>query len=160
MRLRDGEPVEEISLEEARLIVAKHGLPLPELGEYKGERNAEGQRHGRGTCRFADGGVYEGEYKSGMQEGRGTYRDADGFMYDGEYKTGMQEGLGTYQNPDGAVGVCLWKAGDPVGVGVEWSADRQTAERFFNGDEKVEAISLEEARRVAAEHGLPLPDGV
>ena len=60
-RLRDGEIVDPISLEEARRVVAEHGLPLPEIGEYEGERNAEGQRHGRGTCRFADGGVYEGE---------------------------------------------------------------------------------------------------
>ena len=48
-----------------------------EIGEYEGERNAEGQRHGRGTCRFADGEVYDGEYKEGMQSGRGT-RYADG----------------------------------------------------------------------------------
>ena len=65
-------PVEEISLEEARRVAAEHGLPLPEIGEYEGERNAEGQRHGRGTCRFVDGGVYEGEYKEGLQDGRGT----------------------------------------------------------------------------------------
>ena len=29
-RLRDGKFVEEISLEEARRVVAEHGLPLPE----------------------------------------------------------------------------------------------------------------------------------
>ena len=39
----------------------------------------------------------------------------------------------------------------------KWSADRQTAVRLLDGQE-VEKISLEEARRVAAEHGLPLPE--
>ena len=127
--------MEEISLEEARRVAAEHGLPLPEIGEYEGERNAEGQRHGRGTCRFADGGVYEGEYKDGMQDGRGTYRKADG---------------------DVAVG--FYKAGDPVGEGVMWSADGQTAWRMRDGEE-VEKILLEEARATVARLGLPLPEG-
>ena len=30
LRTRDGDPVEEISLEEARRVAAEHGLPLPE----------------------------------------------------------------------------------------------------------------------------------
>ena len=46
-----------------------------------------------------------------------------------------------------------------VGEGVKWSADRQTAVRLLDGQDQ-EEISLEEARRVAAEHGLPLPEGV
>ena len=71
--------MEEISAEEARRVVAEHGLPLPEI-EYKGERNAEGQRHGHGTCRFADGGVYEGDVFEGgsSKRGCGTFRYASG----------------------------------------------------------------------------------
>lgn len=29
---------------------------------YDGERNAEGQRHGRGTCVYPNGDTYEGEW--------------------------------------------------------------------------------------------------
>ena len=34
---------------------AEHGLPLPEIGEYEGERNAEGQREGQAFAGFANG---------------------------------------------------------------------------------------------------------
>lgn len=30
---------------------------------YEGERNAEGQRHGRGTCVYMNGDTYEGEWQ-------------------------------------------------------------------------------------------------
>ena len=80
--------------EEARHVAAEHGLPLPEIGEYEGERNAEGQRHGRGTCRFADGGVCGllKASKGGRRRGRGTYRHASGNVYEGEFKAGKPGG--------------------------------------------------------------------
>ena len=37
---------------------------------YEGERNAAGQREGYGTMRWADGDVYEGQWKGGEPEGR------------------------------------------------------------------------------------------
>ena len=63
-RMRDGEAVEgDLARGGASQGRGTLGLPLPEIGEYEGERNAEGPRQGRGTYRFANGGVYEGEYK-------------------------------------------------------------------------------------------------
>ena len=50
-------------------------------GEYEGEYNAAGEREGRGVYRYADGDVYEGEYKAGKKEGRGVYRWANGNVY-------------------------------------------------------------------------------
>ena len=47
-------------------------------GEYVGERNAAGQCEGRGKYVFADGAVYEGEFKAGKAEGRGKHLTADG----------------------------------------------------------------------------------
>ena len=52
--------------------------------EYEGERNAAGEREGRGVERYADGDVYDGEWKAGEREGRGVYRWADGRVYEGE----------------------------------------------------------------------------
>ena len=43
-----------------------------------------------------------------------------------------------------------------VGEGVRWAADGQTAVRLQDGD-PVEAISLEEARRLVERLGLPMP---
>ena len=58
---------------------------------YDGERNAAGQMHGRGVCRFASGAVYEGDYKDdkrhGRRHGRGVYRYADGSIrHDGQWE--------------------------------------------------------------------------
>ena len=45
-----------------------------------------------------------------------------------------------------------------VGEGARWSADRQSAWRLRDG-KGVESISLEEAARIAAALGLPVPRG-
>ena len=122
---------------------------------YEGEWKA-GKPEGRGTFRFASGNVYEGEFKAGKMEGRGTYRYADGNVYEGEYKAGKKEGRGTYRYADGKAKVGCYKAGARVGEGAKWSADRQTAWRLRDG-EVVEEISLEEAREIAAKVGEPVP---
>jgi hypothetical protein len=125
-------------------------------GEYAGEYNAAGQREGRGTYTFANGNVYEGEWKAGKKEGRGTYTYADGAVYEGEYKAGEMEGRGTYTYADGRAETGRYAAGADVGEGARWSADRQQAWRLRDG-QPVESISLAEAARIAAALGLPVP---
>ena len=146
--------MEEISAAEARRVSAEHGLTVPEIGEYEGERNAEGKRHGRGTCRYADGIVYDGAWKAGQMEGFGTYRGGYGDAYEGQWKGDTQTGFGTYRFADGSVDVGFWMADTEMGEGVRWSADGRTAWRLRDGEEE-EEISLEEARRVAEKYGLP-----
>ena len=80
-------------------------------GTYDGARNAAGEKEGFGTFRFANGDVYEGEWKAGQREGRGTFRFADSAVYEGEYKADKKEGRGTYRYADGAVYEGEWKAG-------------------------------------------------
>ena len=112
-------------------------------GEYVGERNAAGQREGRGKkvladgdvyegeCkademegrRYASGAVYEGEYKAGMREGRGIVRSASGNVYEGEYKAGMREGRGIFRYASGAVYEGEFKADKMEGRGIFRSAD-------------------------------------
>ena len=70
---------------------------------YEGERNAAGQMEGHGTKRWADGEVYEGQWKGGMREGRGTYRHANGDVYEGQFKANKKEGRGTYRFVNGDV---------------------------------------------------------
>merc|ERR1719424_2381538 len=77
--------------------------------EYEGEYNAAGEREGRGVERYADGNVYDGEWKAdkkeglgvfrlasaaGEREGRGVVRYASGNVYEGEWKAGLPEGRG------------------------------------------------------------------
>ena len=181
-RARDGKPVEEISLEEARQAVAPLGLPLPaEFASdvYEGGYNAAGQREGWGTMRYAtgdvyegewkageregkgifrhaDGSVYEGVFKAGEREGKGIYRDADGDVYEGEFKAGDREGKGIFRHASGEVETGFYKANADVGEGVQWEPGGQEAWRLQDGEPE-DVISLEEARRTVARLGLPLP---
>ena len=91
-------------------------------GEYEGERNAAGEEEGRGTYRYANGAVYEGEWKAGKQEGRGKFRWDDGDEYEGEFKADQIEGHGTYRFANGDVYEGEWMAGKQEGRGTKWSA--------------------------------------
>jgi hypothetical protein len=42
--------------------------------------------HGKGTFRYLNGDVYNGEWNEGKKNGRGTLIWADGDVYDGEWK--------------------------------------------------------------------------
>ena len=42
-------------------------MPLQEL-------NKDGKREGRGTCKFASGESYEGEWSHGKMDGRGCFK--------------------------------------------------------------------------------------
>ncbi len=201
-RLRDGEKVGVISIDEARRVAEESGLvdgiagihdfewcfvvpPIEEVkGDvYYGEYNAAGEYEGRGTYRWAKGGVYEGDYKAGKAEGVGIYtgpdgsseyvgqwkanqrdgfgkgRDPEGNAYEGGYKADSFDGNGTLRNADGSVFVGFHFKGNAVGEGVAWLADGQTALRMRDG-KRVEQISLEEARRICVERGFkhPFPD--
>lgn len=62
-----------------------------------------GQAHGRGTWRWDDGNLYEGEWKYGKKEGRGVFRWPAGDVYEGEWKDDKHEGLGMFRWASGSV---------------------------------------------------------
>ena len=66
------------------------------------------------------------------------------------------EGKGTFHFADGDVDVVCFKGGVPVGEVARWSADRTTAWRLCDG-KRGESISLEEAKQIADQVGLPVP---
>ena len=105
---------------------------------------------------FADGTVYDGEYKAGRKEGCGVFRFDNGNVYDGEWKADKMEGRGFMRFADGYVDAVCLKQNEPVGEGVKWMADGRRAARLRDG-EGVEMISLEEARQTVERLGLPLP---
>ena len=105
-------------------------------GEYVGERNAAGEMEGHGTKRYADGSVYEGEWKANHKAGRGMMRGADGNVYEGEYKDGQREGRGIYQYPSGAVYDGQWKAGKMDGHGTYHFANGNVYEGEYRADKK------------------------
>ncbi|XP_009996531.1 PREDICTED: radial spoke head 1 homolog [Chaetura pelagica] len=70
--------------------------------EYEGERNEEGERHGRGRARLPNGDTYEGEYEHGLRSGQGTYRFKNGAFYTGGYLQNKKHGHGVFFYPDGS----------------------------------------------------------
>ena len=101
-------------------------------GEYVGERNAAGQR----KYVFADGNVYEGEWKADKKEGRGIYRHADGNVYEGECKADKPEGRIIYRSADGDVYEGEWKANKQEGRGISRYASGGVYEGEFKADKK------------------------
>uniref|UniRef100_A0A8D0F5R5 Radial spoke head component 1 n=1 Tax=Strix occidentalis caurina TaxID=311401 RepID=A0A8D0F5R5_STROC len=73
-----------------------------DFGEYDGERNSEGERHGHGKARLPNGDTYDGEYKHGFRSGRGTYRFRNGAYYTGQYLQNKKHGQGIFFYPDGS----------------------------------------------------------
>ncbi|XP_069709880.1 radial spoke head 1 homolog [Phaenicophaeus curvirostris] len=76
--------------------------------EYEGERNAEGERHGRGKAHLPNGDTYDGEYECGLRSGQGTYRFMNGARYIGGYLQNKKHGQGTFYYPDGSVYEGSW----------------------------------------------------
>lgn len=60
---------------------------------YKGQFNADGKRHGKGTW-SSDNGMYEGQWVNDHQHGQGKQTWADGRVYTGQFMEGKFEGHG------------------------------------------------------------------
>jgi hypothetical protein len=122
---------------------------------YDGEWH-DGKFNGKGKLTMEKGKVYEGEFRNGKEHGRGTVTYPSKDRFDGEFRAGKRDGIGAAYPNDGTVKIGRFKGGNDVGDGVGWSADRQTADRFFNGKPQGE-MPLDEARELARTIGLPVP---
>jgi hypothetical protein len=92
----------------------------PKLG-YNGERNAAGQRHGKGTELFQNGNIYIGilnplmlnfntnayfilgEWENGKMCGNGILKFTTGNVYEGEWKENKMSGQGTLKYSNGNI---------------------------------------------------------
>ena len=54
-------------------------------GEYFGQLNGRGQKHGNGKMLYDNGNEYEGQWKNNKRDGEGTTKYASGNVYTGEY---------------------------------------------------------------------------
>lgn len=103
---------------------------------YEGERDAKGKPEGKGTLRFSEGTVYEGQWRGGKQDGYGTLRRASGEVYEGEYKNGQRTGRGKLRYPDGASYDGQWKQGAMEGEGTYTFTDGSTYSGEWKGGER------------------------
>lgn len=56
-------------------------------------------RHGEGTIRYDNGGVYEGPWKGGARQGKGREIFVSGAKYTGEFFGGLMNGFGVFDVP-------------------------------------------------------------
>jgi hypothetical protein len=79
---------------------------LPQLsGSYIGECK-KGLAHGDGIAQGVD--RYEGHFFKGLPDGKGIYKWANGSIYDGEWKSGLRDGEGKFVKGDSVV-AGFWK---------------------------------------------------
>ena len=139
-------------LEEARRIAAEHGLPVPEIGEYEGERNAEGRGTAGATAAMPMAACTKTSTRRGLQEGRGTISDASGAVFEAEYSP---EGRHV-RLADGSSEPSSYKAGDFRGRrGGAPTARRRAAARW-----RV-VLKISRRRRVVSRRSTvpsPLPE--
>lgn len=50
--------------------------------------------HGKGTYKWEDGRVYQGEYQFDKKHGRGIYQWPNGRVFEGTWVNGKREGIG------------------------------------------------------------------
>ncbi|KAI7790461.1 putative radial spoke head 1-like protein [Triplophysa rosa] len=72
------------------------------LGEYEGDRNETGERHGQGKSVLPNGDTYEGAYENGKRSSRGTYKFKNGARYIGEWYMNLKHGQGVFYYSDGS----------------------------------------------------------
>ena len=151
-----------------------HGAPhgkgtLTELwGDHCEGTWVNGEQHGEFVHSYATGGCYRGPIVRGLREGYGRFEYNSGDTFEGWYRRdrsliGVRHAAAT-----GEARVGRWQAGGllyppkMIGEGALWSADRNSAWRLVDGDQR-EPISLAEACVIAGSLRLepvppPLPE--
>ena len=85
--------------------------------------------------------------------GRGTYKWSDGHVYDGDWAGGKRHGLGRFNRPDNVILYGRYVNGHHKGEGVRWSADRMEAQLVVDGV-PMKSVSLTKAKEIATNLGF------
>ena len=84
-------------------------------GAYSGNvRASDMARHGKGKCIYANGAIYEGEWKNNLKHGMGEMQYPNGRMYTGEWKNNLKHGKGTYVFENGEKYTGIFCQGKPL----------------------------------------------
>lgn len=91
---------------------AKSVLLSTDDGQYEGERNDAGERHGQGKCVYVTGAVYEGQWEHGVRCGQGKYTNFVGdATYTGAFKDDCVHGHAVLTRVNGTTLTGEWAAG-------------------------------------------------
>ncbi|EDO39343.1 predicted protein [Nematostella vectensis] len=103
-------------------------LQNADIGEYEGDRNELGERHGQGKALHGNGDLYTGSYWNGKRHGKGTYIFRKGARYMGFYENNKKNGKGTFTYPDGSRYEGTWSDDERHGVGTYFYTNGDTYE--------------------------------
>lgn len=78
-------------------------------GEYTGETDSEGNRKGKGQCKWVDGSEYDGDWDKGYRDGQGTFKSRNGDVYEGTWKNDVRHGPGKLTYASGHVAEGTWE---------------------------------------------------
>ena len=106
--------------------------------KYEGERNAQGERHGKGKATLPNGDTYEGTYEHGLRHGKGKYifNSQNKAVYLGEYQFNRKNGRGTFKYPDGSKYEGHWKDDKRHGYGVYFYGNGDVYGGEWNNDQR------------------------
>lgn len=105
-------------------------------GVYEGERNAFNRFHGKGTYKYTNGNVYEGEWVDGRKNGEGTQTWANGEKYSGGWSNNREHGKGKKTWPNGNAYSGEWLQGKMSGKGTFKWANGDTYTGNFIADQR------------------------
>ena len=105
--------------------------------ELRGQGDVEmkaGKLDGKGSIKWSNGQVSDGDYKNGRMNGKGVIKFSNGETYDGDFKDGDMEGRGVYKKVDGSTYDGEWKRSVKEGKGiVKWANGESYDGDFKNG---------------------------
>ena len=76
-------------------------LRKPKQG-YEGNKDSDGNMHGRGILHYGSGNVYEGLFENGLRHGQGKLCCSNGDEYDGQWQHDKRHGRGSFIGADGS----------------------------------------------------------
>ncbi|MCZ6840548.1 MAG: hypothetical protein O7G13_14900 [Alphaproteobacteria bacterium] len=93
-----------------------------------------GRRQGKGTMQWADGGSYDGAWRSDKRDGRGVMVWPDGSRYEGDWSNDRRSGRGIMAWADGQHYKGRWRDDQPHGSGtMKWADGTGFEGPFYKG---------------------------
>lgn len=110
-------------------------------GEYEGDFDDRGVRHGSGKVVFPNGDVYTGKFKNGMRQGFGTYvlnintgkGESKPQRYEGRWQQSARQGEGKEVWPDGSYYEGSWVKDKFHGQGTYYNRNAKYIGEFEEG---------------------------
>lgn len=100
---------------------------------------SNGEREGKGTCKYIDKTSYTGDWKDNKRHGHGTFHDDDKSRYEGEWKKDKKHGEGKLYTSNGGVIEGTWEKDRLHGKGTK-TKNGKTKTYIWYYDMKIDQV--------------------